>query len=66
MFIVIFKGSMGVVYFDQLSGASAPESWSNYFFSAVLTFFVEFKSFSLISGLKSLKNVFFNILIQKD
>ena len=35
----------------------APESWWNYFFKAVFNLFVDFKPFSVISRLKSTKNV---------
>ena len=40
----------GVVYFDQLSGASfqalqAPESWSKHFLSAVFNLFCSFQTF---------------------
>ena len=35
----------------------APKSWSKPFFSCFSTFFVHFKAFSVISRLKSLKNV---------
>ena len=35
----------------------APKSWSNYFFQLFSTFFVHFKPFSVISRLKSTKNI---------
>ena len=35
----------------------APKSWSNYFFQPFSTFFVHFNPFSVISHLKSTKNV---------
>ena len=49
---------MIVVYFDQLSGAFI--TWKlveTFFFSRFSTFFVHFKAFSVISPLKSTKNV---------
>ena len=35
----------------------APKSWSNYFFQPFSTFFAHFKPFSVISRLKSTKNI---------
>ena len=49
-------GPFGRIYWDFNQLASAPESWSNYFFSSVSTFFDHFKPFLLISSLKSTKN----------
>ena len=41
----------------SLQVLAAPESWSNNFFQSFSTFFFLFKPFSVISGLKSTKNI---------
>ena len=48
------SGVFGCCVFQVLA---APESWSNYFFQPFSTFFVDFKPFSVISRLKSTKNI---------
>ena len=51
--------SFTVVYFNQLLVLHAPKSWLKPFFCRFWTFFVHFKAFSVISWLRSQKNVRF-------
>ena len=51
----IVTGGLAVVYFEQLLGAAHTQKLAEILFQPFSTFFVHFKSFSVISCLKSTK-----------